>query len=109
MTNRDRAIWTGAWSLIISGIAVIAILAINPMGASASTTHPTPSQVTCKAFSAWERHETAGNLRRLAADSFSVPWRYLGDDVWGLYADVRSGSVKYVHADIRYIQEDCSS
>jgi hypothetical protein len=64
---------------------------------------------TCAAFAAWEAHPTAGNLRTLGTDSFNVPWRYLGNDVWGLVSDVRSGSVKYVKSDERYVSQDCAS
>jgi len=32
MTNRDKAIYGAAWALILSGIAVILVLAIHPVG-----------------------------------------------------------------------------
>ena len=67
------------------------------------------SERTCHAFSAWERHPSAGRLDTLGADSLHVPWRYLGADVWGLVSDVRSGSVKYVSDDETYIYEDCNN
>jgi hypothetical protein len=37
MTNRDRAIFGGAWALMLAGIAVLLVLAIHPMGAAAAT------------------------------------------------------------------------
>lgn len=67
---------------------------------------------TCAAYQAYSGHPTYANLEALAADSFHVPWRGsggygLGVDIWGLVSDVRSGSVKYIPADKRYIQKDC--
>jgi hypothetical protein len=79
-------------------------LAIVPAQASAGVT---ATARTCSAFRTWDEHRTAANLDTLAADSFGAPWRYVGYDVWGLYADVRSGSVKYITADVRYLTGDC--
>jgi hypothetical protein len=62
---------------------------------------------TCAAEQAYAAHPTVANLDAMAADSFHVSWRYVGQDAWGLYSDVRSGSVKYVKADERYFRQDC--
>jgi hypothetical protein len=64
-------------------------------------------QRTCSAFTAWDRHRTAGRLDTLTADSFHVPWKYLGEDVAGLYRDVRGGKVKYLGDDATYVNQDC--
>ncbi len=96
---------------ITAGIAAAGIaVTVFALPASASA-RPAPSWTarTCSAFTAWERHPGTARLDTLASDSFHVPWRYLGVDVWGLYSDVRSGSVKYVHSDVRYVAEDCSN
>ncbi len=92
--------------IVAAGIAVTAFA----LPAQAST-RPAPSWAgrTCSAFTAWEHKPTTARLDTLASDSFHVPWRYLGVDVWGLYSDVRSGSVKYVRSDVRYVAEDCSN
>lgn len=62
---------------------------------------------TCAAEQAWVKHPSTANLDVMAEDSFRAPWRYVGDDAWGLYSDVRSGSAKYVKADIGYFRQDC--
>ena len=88
-----------------AGIAVTAFA----LPAHAATVPVNWHQRTCTAFGRWQAHPTTARLDTLAADSFHVPWRYLGADVWGMYSDVRSGSVKYVHSDVRYVAEDCSN
>lgn len=63
---------------------------------------------TCTAEQAWVHHPTTANLDTMAADSFSAPWRFVGDDAWGLYSDVRSGAPgKYIKADEKYFGQDC--
>ena len=95
-------------------LAVVALFASGTVPAHAATVNGQPaamswSERTCHAFSAWERHPSMARLEVVAADSFRVPWRYLGADVWGLVSDVRSGSVKYVSDDETYIYEDCNN
>lgn len=95
-------------------LAVAALFAFGTVPAHAAVVNGQPaamswSERTCHAFSAWERHPSAGRLDTLASDSLHVPWRYLGADVWGLVSDVRSGSVKYVSDDEQYIYQDCNN
>ena len=67
------------------------------------------TQRTCAAERAYVQHPTTARLDVMAADSFHVPWRYVGQDAWGLYSDVRSGSTKYVSKDESYFASDCAS
>jgi predicted component of type VI protein secretion system len=64
-------------------------------------------QRTCAAFTAWDRHRTAAGLDTLTADSFRVPWKYLGEDVAGLYRDVRSGKTSRLGDDATWVNQDC--
>ena len=107
MTNYSRAVHAVAWALIISGIAVIAILGIHPTGAAAATVKPAPSWAgrTCSAFARWQHKPTVANLDRTLTFSEHVPWKYLGSDVASLYVAVRG------HGDTdlasQYVYEDC--
>ena len=93
---------------ITAGIAAAGIaVTVFALPASASTTPPSWTQRTCSAFAAWEKRPSNANLVTLASDSLHAPWRYLGNDVWGLYSDVRSGSVKYVSDDEQQTYTDC--
>jgi hypothetical protein len=54
MSNRDRAVFAAAWTLMLSGIAVIAMLVINPMGGPSGhhvdlRYNPDGVQMTCSA------------------------------------------------------------
>lgn len=91
-----------------TAVAAVALAGVTVTGASAAPAVNWTAR-TCAAATAWEHHRTAADLDTLAADSFHVTWRYLGYDVWGLFADVRSGSVKYISADVRYLTADCQS
>jgi hypothetical protein len=93
---------------ILAGIAAAAItVTAYAIPAHASARPVNWAQRTCTAFAAWGRHPTTANLDTLASDSFRVPWRYLGNDIWALYSDVRSGSVKYVSDDEQQTYTDC--
>ena len=94
---------------ILAGIAAAGITVTAFAVPASASVKPAPNWTgrTCSAFSRWEGHPTAGNLVRLATYSLHVPWRYLGADVWGLYSDVRSGSVTYIPDDEGYIFGDC--
>ena len=95
-------IWSG-----IPVIATAATVAAFIMPAHAAVKPVNWTARTCSAFATWERHPTTGHLDTLVTDSLHVSWRYLGNDVWGLYADVRTGSVKYVDTDKQYVAQDC--
>ena len=60
---------------------------------------------TCSAFTAWERHPTTARLDAMTADSFHVPWKYLGADAADLYRAVRSG--RDTSTAVQYFYEDC--
>jgi hypothetical protein len=51
MRNRDRAIFGGAWALMLAGIAAILILAVHPMsfGACAAPSAPNGTTVSVDA------------------------------------------------------------
>ena len=78
-------------------------------GAVASVVAPSVDWAarTCSAERAYVAHPTSARLDVMAVDSFRAPWRSVGRDAWGLYSDVRSGSVKYVRADEGYFRADC--
>lgn len=77
--------------------------------AHAATASATPAQKTCAAFKVWDHQRTTAHLDAMMTDSFTTPWKYVGDDASGLYADVRASAAKYVASDIKYMAEDCSS
>lgn len=112
MTNRDRAIFGAAWTLILAGIAVILILAIHPMSAAAATRPASWQQRTCAAFTAWEGHDSQRNLQRLVTDAFKVPgWGKAGlaSDVMQLASDIAGAGPesRFVSDDETYLYEDC--
>jgi hypothetical protein len=88
-----------------AGIAVTAFAL--PASAAARPVHVNWTARTCSAFAAWERKPSTVRLDTLAADSFHVPWKYLGDDVASLYVAVRG------HGDrdlaVQYVYEDCNN
>ena len=88
-------------------LAGTVLVGATPLAAHAAVKPVNWTARTCSAFSAWERHPTMAHLDTLVTDSLHVSWRYLGNDVWALYADVRSGSVKYVDTDKQYVAQDC--
>jgi hypothetical protein len=93
----------------MAATAVLALAATGVWTGAASAAQSTNwTGKTCAAFSSWEQHPTTDNLDTLMADSFHVPWRYLGNDAAGLYTDVRSGApAKYIANDKKYLHEDC--
>lgn len=95
-------------ALLSAAVAIVALLSVTA-SASASPAINWKAN-TCEAFSHWEHSRTTANLDRMATYSLHVPWRYVGEDAWGLTGDIRSGApAKYVKADIRYFTQDCSS
>ena len=88
-------------------LAGLVAVGMTPLAAHAAVKPVNWTARTCSAFATWERHPTTGHLDTLVTDSLHVSWRYLGADVWGLYADVRTGSVKYVDTGKQDIAQDC--
>jgi hypothetical protein len=91
--------------------AVAAVAGLLVMPAHAAQARPAVNWTarTCAAVTAWERHPAPGRLVTLAADSLRVPWKYLGEDAWQLYRDVRveGPGGKYVSDDEQYLYNDC--
>lgn len=92
---------------IAAAVPVLAVAAQTM--ASAAPAAVSPAQRTCSAFQTWEHSKTTAHLDAMVVDSFTAPWRYVGEDAAHLYSDVRGGraSAKYLPSDIHYFAEDC--
>ena len=80
---------------------------IAPQTVTAAYTSPNWTAKTCSAFATWQRHKTTGNLDAMMTDSEHVAWKYIGEDVTGVYRDIRSGKTKYLVDDVHYLVTDC--
>lgn len=110
VSNYERAVWSGAWTLIAAGVIVILALGIHPMGANAQTVTRTPTQVAANDFAAWQQHETTPNLMRLVHDAYRLPGygkAGTASDILQLAADEAGGAkAKYISDDVEYLRDD---
>ena len=90
---------------VLAGLGVLSVVTLGTVKAADASVSWTAR--TCAAEQLYVKHPATVNLDTMVTDSFHVPWKYVGEDASGLYADVRGGKTKYISKDEKYFAEDC--